>query len=323
MLIFLYGDDTYRSRQKLEEMRAKFLRDIDPSGLNVTVFDGEKADLGEIQAAAQSMSFLSKRRMVIVKNLLSTAKKSDSEAIIGLFAATPEDTILIIHESTGTKKLEKSKAFETIKSGKYYPEFTPLTGTALSKWIQDEAERQGAKFAKGALARYLETCGGDLWKISSEIDKMTAWASVHGGVIDEAAVSELTDGKIEADIFGLLDAIGSRRGSRAAELFERLLAQGESEIPIISRLQSHVKNLLACAELAERGQATKETVARELGIHPFVASKALSQSRYFSLDELKAFYLRLIEADIRLKTGGWPVPRLAVDLFLLETEKSA
>jgi DNA polymerase-3 subunit delta len=323
MMIFLYGEDTYRSRQKLEELRAKFLRDIDTSGLNLTVFDGEKAEIGEVQSAVQAMPFLAKKRMVIVKNLLVSAKKNDSQALKSLLASVPEETILIIHENAGTAKLGKQETFESIKSGKYYPEFAPLAAKEIGKWVEEEAGRLGAKFAKGAMSRYLETAGNDLWKISSELSKMSAWAGAHGGIIDEAAVVELTDGKIEADIFDLLDAIGSRRGARAAQLFERLLDQGESEIPIVNRLQSHIKNMLACAELGARGAVTKEVVSRELGVHPYVASKALSQSRYFTLEELKSLYLRLIDADIGLKTGGWPTPRLSIDLLLLENEKSA
>jgi DNA polymerase III delta subunit len=104
----------------------------------------------------------------------------------------------------------------------------------------------------------------------------------------------------------------------AAKLMDRLLAQGETEVSLLSRLQSHIRGLLVARELSSAGQTTKDRLSRELGIHPFAAAKILSQSRYHERPELERLYIWLIDADERLKKGGWPRPRMALDLFLAE-----
>ena len=48
MIFFLFGPDTYRSRQKLQELKEKFIHDIDPSSNSLTMLDGEIADMGKI-----------------------------------------------------------------------------------------------------------------------------------------------------------------------------------------------------------------------------------------------------------------------------------
>ena len=44
MIIFLFGADTFRSRQKLKEIKDKFLREVDSSGMNMQTLDGKTAD---------------------------------------------------------------------------------------------------------------------------------------------------------------------------------------------------------------------------------------------------------------------------------------
>lgn len=318
MILFLYGHDTYRSRKKLEELKAKFSRDVDPSGLNLTTVDGAKAELSEMRAAIASAPFLAKKRMVVLKNAVSGAKKAEDEALKALFSQVPEETILAVFEEAGADDLDGKAAFDLLKKEKFYPEFAPMNPTQLASWIAQEAKARGVEFEKEAHRVYASVCGNDLWKVSSELDQLAAFAKARGRAIDAEAVRSLAHVRIEESLFDFLDAIGSRQTARAAQLLERLLDQGESEVAILNRIQGHVRSLLICADLAEHGRVSKEVLARNLGLHPFVAGKVLSQARYHRRAELAHLYEWLIEADRKLKTGGWPKPRMAVDLFLLK-----
>ncbi len=62
MIIFLYGEDTFRSRRKLNELKEKFLREVDPSGNSLTILDGEKTELEKINEAISPSSLLSKKK---------------------------------------------------------------------------------------------------------------------------------------------------------------------------------------------------------------------------------------------------------------------
>ncbi len=324
MILFLYGEDTYRSRQKLEEIRAKFLRELDPAGLNLTVIDGEKADVDAVRAAVFSVPFLAKKRLVILKKSLSSAKKKEvlKKELEEVFSSVPEDTILVLHEESGADELAKGRLFERFKGHKFYPEFVPLQPKALTSWIQDEAKRRGATFTSGALTLYSAISGNDLWKVSSELDKLASYAVASGRPIDRSMIDAMVDARIEVSLFELMDALGARKADRASAILEELLKQGESEVAVINRLQGHFRTLLMCSDMARQGAVTKERLARELGLHPFVASKAVSQARYFGTDELARMYAWLIDADERLKQGGWCRPRMAIDLFMLQSAQS-
>lgn len=322
MILFLYGEDTYRSKKKLDEIRAKFTRDIDPSNLNLQELDGEKADLGEIRAAVSAAPFLAKKRMLVLTDAIVNASKKEAEALAELLDAVPEETILVVRERTGAADLEDAPAFEKLKGGKFYPEFRPLGPKELQAWILAESEARGVEFFKDALTAYLPVAGTDAWKIAGELDALAATARANGsGQITVESVRSLANLQTEQSVFDFLDAVGTRRADLALTQLDRLLEQGESEVMLLSRLQAHMRGLLVAADLSMLGQATKERLAREIGVHPFAAAKLVSQSRYFKPQELERLYVKLIDADEQLKRGGWPKARAALDLFLAELSK--
>ncbi len=324
MILFLYGDDTYRSKKKLDEIRAKFLRDIDPSGLNLLQIDGEKAEVPEIRSAVSASPFLAKKRMVILKDAIASAGKKEAEPLAELMDAVPEDTILVVRERVGAEELEGSPAFDKLKGGKFYPEFKPQGPKELQAWILAETKERGVEFLKDALVAYLPVAGNDAWKISGELDALAATARADGtGRITSASVRGLAHLQAEQSVFDFLDAVGSRRADLAVRLLDALLEQGETEVALLSRLQAHVRGLLVAADLSVLGQATKERLAREIGVHPFAAAKLVSQCRYFKPQELERLYVKLIDADEQLKKGGWPKARAAIDLFLAEIAQDA
>lgn len=324
MILFLYGEDTYRSKKKLDEIRAKFTRDIDPSGLNLQQIDGEKTGVDEIHAAVSAAPFLAKKRMLVLTDAIANAAKKEAEALAELMDAVPEETILVVRERAGAADLEDAPAFEKLKGGKFYPEFRPLGPKELQAWIVAEAEERGVEFFRDGLTAYLPVAGNDAWKISGELDALAATARASGSdSITAESVRNLANLHAEQSVFDFLDAVGTRRADLAIKLLDALLEQGESEVALLSRLQGHIRGLLIAADLSVLGQATKERVAREVGAHPFAAAKLVSQSRYFKPQELERLYVKLIDADEQLKRGGWPKPRMALDLFLADIAETS
>jgi DNA polymerase III delta subunit len=73
----------------------------------------------------------------------------------------------------------------------------------------------------------------------------------------------------------------------------------------------------ARAMLDENPRAGNDELAKTLGIHSFVAQKALAQARGFSLEHLTAVHDLLFNFDVAMKTGGLNAD-LAVDLATVE-----
>ena len=95
MIIFIYGEDVYRSRQYRDKIVTKFQTERDPGGYNVLNIDGENAAVGQITQEVCSEPFLAEKRMVIVKYTLSGkfSKVLDELEVLVVNKKIPESAV--------------------------------------------------------------------------------------------------------------------------------------------------------------------------------------------------------------------------------------
>ncbi|MBI5369927.1 DNA polymerase III subunit delta [Candidatus Uhrbacteria bacterium] len=319
MLILIYGDDTFRVQEKVRHMRQAFLDKFDKSGMNLAEFPvkGSSAIVAsEVLQAACSYPFLSPKRMVIVEGLISATKKDEQSVWVQGLARIPQSTIVVLWESIEPAALEKKPFFkELLKMAEVhtYP-FVNLQGPALSKWASDRVGARGARMSRTALQELVTRVGGDLWRLSQEIEKLIAYAS--GQEVTKEMVEALVEASFEGKIFELMDAISKRQPARALQLLKQERLSGNDDHYVLTMLGRQVRILLSTrCFLDEHPGANKNQVAEAIGVHPFVASKAVEQARLFSFDHLSKAHDLLFSFDQKLKTGRISAG-LAVDLIV-------
>ena len=142
MPLFLYGDDDYRSGQKLKEIKEDFKLKVDPSGVNITTFDGADFDLEKFNNASAQQGFLAAKRLVIVKNLLAAKLDKDrSEKLAEIIKSLNDsDNSYVFWESGSPDK--RTALFRLLaKDKKMVMEFKPLEYGPLVDWLKN---RRGA-----------------------------------------------------------------------------------------------------------------------------------------------------------------------------------
>jgi DNA polymerase III delta subunit len=75
MIIFLYGEDTFRSRQKLIELKEKFLREVDRTGNSLITLDGDSINMEKLNESIATPSLFARKRMVIIERILGHKSK--------------------------------------------------------------------------------------------------------------------------------------------------------------------------------------------------------------------------------------------------------
>lgn len=307
MIIFIYGEDSFSGGRHLEAMRQKFVDKFDPSGMNLNDFStGKKLEIGPIAQAVQSPGFMSDKRMVIVKGLLSqVTRKPDAKPWVEQLSKTPEETILILFDAIGAKKVEKNEIFKQLSktSGFHKYVFPALSGSALTKWVLDESARIKLKIDNRLAQQIAGLVGSDLWQLSGELQKLKAYAQ------DEAVTSEMIELFVKANfedaMFDFVDAVSQRQGARALKLLNEQRQSGSTDFHLFAMLARQVRLLIGARDVLDRNPAaTKQDVAAELGVHPFVAQKMVSQARGFEMDKLRRLHEMLYRLDQSVKTGG-------------------
>ncbi len=165
-------------------------------------------------------------------------------------------------------------------------------------WMRAEMRRLGLEV--GALLPLLgaRLRGADCTRVRSELQKLAEY----GPGLDARALDALIPAAEEERIYDLVDAAIAGEGERAFQLAEALRAQGEPVPRLLYSLASQLLTLVRVGA-ACRGGARLDAVAAELGLHPFVARKALEQSRAVSAAAAAAALQALWEAEFGFKTG--------------------
>ncbi len=307
MIIFLHGEDTYRSREKLKGLKDKFVREVDSSRMNLDVIEASDIDFGKFRSMVGASPFLAKKRMVVFLNLAKN-KNIQAEAAEFLADEDRDDSILIFWEEGRVN----NKLFKFLSQQKYKQEFEPLSDLSLGRWIGEKVSERGGKIEQPAVRALVEYVGNNLWLLSNEINKLIAYKN--GREIKKADVEELVHTKFDDNIFGLVDALGVKNKKQALKLLDNQLKFGSTPFYIISMLVRQYRILLQAHENID---LPSKDLSAKTGLHPFVAKKALAQARKYKFSDLQRIYCELLSMDKKIKSSSLD-PELLVDLLIAE-----
>ncbi len=319
MIIFLFGEDSYRLKERLDEFVSGFARKYDPAGLNLIRLDGNSAEGGKTAEALRSVGFLSSKRMVIIDGLFAVGRAAEFAEIFKDPDKTIGDNILILREQASRDELEKNKEFEILSSaGTRFEEFVPLSGGGLASWVRNKVKKMGNAIDNDAAAALIARIGSDLWAMSAELEKLGSF--VPGGLITKSIVDNLLRTSAEDNIFEFLDAIAARDGKSASLILERELKANGPQF-LISMLMKQFRNFILAFDLKETNSVLTESyVSKELGIHPFIAKKTIKSLQKFQRGEINVFWDNILEIDKKIKSG-FKKPEALFNLFVAKIIK--
>lgn len=299
----LYGEDTFRSKQKLREIKSRFY-DANMGDFNISQLEGEDLVLERIKQAVYPSPFLAPKRLIIIKNFLEEGRPEEQEKIARELNSFPAHSIVVFYEDKNIN--ETSALFKKMKR----EEFRPFSSSGLLKWAKEEIEKRGGKIENSALNRLIQITGSDLWRLSMEIEKLVSYRKDEN--IWEEDVNFLVKEEIHPKVFELIDTIARKDAKKALLLLKTLLSLGENGNYILSMIAYQFRNLLVIADLKERNKPLSMA-----GLHPYALQKALSLTDNFTKEQLEKVYEKLLQADSSIKSG-FLKPDLALELLISE-----
>lgn len=310
MLIFLYGPDTYRSREKLNEIIEHYKK-IHQSGLNLKYFDGENLDFQDFKKEIETSSMFQEKKLVVLRDIFAN-KNFQEEFLKEGEKFVSSENIILIYERQETDK--KNSFFKFLKKNSKSQEFSLLEDQKLKNWVKKEFEKYQAKVEPRVVEKLIEFVGNNLWQLSNEIKKLINYK--FGKKIEVKDVELLVRPKIETDIFKTIDAIASKNKKQALQLLHHHLEKGDSSPYLLSMIHFQFRNLITIRELIEKNIPYYQII-NKINLKPFVAKKSYWQAKKFTLPQLKKIYQKIFEADLNIKTGKME-PETALDLLITE-----
>lgn len=320
MIFFLYGPDDYRAKQKISELKQKFIKDVDATGASAVELSGDW-EMKDWHEASAADSLFARRRLVLVRDVLGKKNKDIFEELSRqLDSAAATDHILIFYESrlTLNKKgdfalldaegKEKAltvgqKKLAAVLNKGISQHFGRLNNKELTAWISEKFAAAQLKVSYQAAQKILAS-GTDLWCLSGNVNKLIAYKRGQGTdlMISSDDVNLLVAGEVDQAIFAFLDAVSNRNRSLAARLLREQLDQGSEAAYLSSMMLWQIRILLQVREAMDKGETSGKIAAR-LKLHPYVCQKAVNQAGNFNLTDLRKFFDRLVALDAGMKSG--------------------
>lgn len=318
MIIFLYGEDTFRSREKLNEIKNKFL-EKNSSGSGLSLFDfSEKKDNLDWPVLTGSRVLFSNKRLIIIKSfLLNSSLEIQKETLEFLQAESKiieDKDLVVVFWEEGLLKGNNS-LFKFLKSSSKNQEFKALEGKKLADWIVSRIKAVNSNLNISVLAidKLIAYVGNDLFQMDNEIAKLVNFKG--DKAIEEKDINLLVNAKVDSNIFETLDAASAGNKKKALKLLQEQLEKGDDAFYILSMYVYQFRNLLKIGKYFWQGLNNQYEIAKLTKLHPFVVQKGISQLRNYNFEKLKEIYKKLEDIDISAKTGKIDIG-LALDKFV-------
>jgi DNA polymerase III subunit delta len=330
MLYIFYGQDDYSIQQALEELK-KGIVDETFGVSGIVTLEGNHVTFPEFKVVCETIPFFSEKRLVVTRGLLErfegrqkqrqTKKTSNNSQLKEWqpFAVCinnlPESTILVIIDNEINKINPLFKEISDKAQVRVYP---LLKHRELVNWIQKRVIIQGSQISPQATDLMAKLVGNDLWTLSTEVDKLTLYAS--GRLILEKDVKAIVSHAQETSVFNLIDAIIEGNVGLAEELLQQLLNIGATPVYLLSMLSRQIRLDVLAKEMVINKKSDTE-MKLKLGLADYPFKKTIEQAGKYSLDSMKRIYEKLLETDVAIKIGKYD-DNLGLIILLAELSKS-
>ncbi len=309
----IYGAEELLLEQAVNRLRAKLSGATDADmEFNLDVFDGENAEASQVIAAANTLPFMSERRLVILRNADKMA--TDGLNQIADYAGNPNpDTSLVLVATKIAKNMRVYKAIDALGGA---AEYKAPAKRDYPRTVVDMFAARGRKLGLEGAEVLVRAVGYDLRRLSVEIEKVIAFTGEER-TLSRHDVEQVMSTTAPTSVFDFLDAIGSRDCRSALKLLANLLGEGESIHGIHAMTVRHVRSLLSIRAILDRpdGAHSPDAIAKEVGLIPWQARNLVRQAQRFSGNELVDALRGCAAAEEQMKTSR--DPRLAFERWLI------
>ncbi len=261
-------------------------------------YDLEEVALANALEDLDTYSFLSSKKVIIIKNVLSSLALENEKKHLIKYLENPSSDNLLIMTSDKMDAKTLSKKLKSLKTLEYQKlETNPVS---FAKNIFDDY-----KISNMDLSYLAELCNNDITKLNSECEKLMMY-KIDTKEIGREDITNLVVKKLGDSneiLFSLAKAIMSKDKKQALKLYNDLKAYQIDANSIIGLMASQMKLVSQIKVLKEKNLNVSQ-IQQNLNLKSSYQVKKLSEYIYsYSYNDIKTFFNRLFNLDYSIKTG--------------------
>lgn len=261
-------------------------------------YDLEEVALANALEDLDTYSFLSSKKVIIIKNILSSLALENEKKHLIKYLENPSSDNLLIMTSDKMDAKTFSKKLKSLKTLEYQKlETNPVS---FAKNIFDDY-----KISNMDLSYLAELCNNDITKLNSECEKLMMY-KIDTKEIGREDITNLVVKKLGDSneiLFSLAKAIMSKEKKQALKLYNDLKAYQIDANSIIGLMASQMKLVSQIKVLKEKNLNVSQ-IQQNLNLKSSYQVKKLSEYIYsYSYNDIKTFFNKLFDLDYSIKTG--------------------
>ncbi len=318
-IIVFYGEDTFYIRSKINQIIKKY--EIDD--FNLTTYDMEETRLSDAINDAQTIPFMSEKKVVVLKNahFLANAKKKKSEVeqpLIYLenYIDSPTDETLLIISVPHQKLDGRNKVVKKLQENATINECKLKGPSDLNGWANRQAANAGLSIDPDALKLFISRVKHSTELAFSEMRKLLLYAQGQSS-INKTMVENVVTKNIEDNVYDITNAILDKRPSRALEVYHDLITYSEDPLRILAIIIAKYREMIQVKTLLEKG-FSQDDVQRHFQVKSGRAYFMVQNARGVPKDKIEAHLDYLEQLDYHIKSGRVD-KKNALEMFILST----
>jgi DNA polymerase-3 subunit delta len=319
-VLLLFGEEDL-----LVEESAKQLFDaasqLDPSGMNSEIIDGDGIAIDAILSTARSFPMLSERRVLWVKHFDKVHTPRERKGVDKLteYLSDPmASTIMILTASIpsasglhASMKKNEAAAKKKITSMKYptnvllsktsWIEFPHMREAQVASWLTKRASERGLKITSAVTESLIAQTGVSLRDLDMEISKLSEFMGGRDVVTQDDVLEVVGTGR-QYNVFELQRSIGRRDMALAMKIMMKMLESSPQELLIITMLTRYFLSLFKIVEC--RSLSSNAEIARIAGIPLFAVGEYLSAADHLGANMIDRALFELRRAESEIKSSS-------------------
>ena len=292
-----YGKENYLKEDISKKLRNRLI-DSAYRELNYHVFYGEKLSINEVINDLDTLPFMAKHKLLVIKEA-EKINKNDETKLINYFnrlsLKNNFSTLIIIYKENSPNK----ELVTAIKRIGIVANFSITDKAQLALWIKSKFNQSNKKITQEALFYLQSIVGSDLGRLFNEIEKIDIYTKEQK-IIEKEDVMITIGGSEAVNIFKVLDSVGDKDIKNAIDGLVRLNQGNLHHLSIFAMIYRQIKLILQTKLLLANGFNFEE-VEKKLKLPYFVVEKMIRQSKKYTFKEIDKSYELLNIADLEIK----------------------
>ena len=311
-LYLCYGNEDYTKNQYVNNIKDKII-DSSYEIMNLERHDGKMVSAEQIIDFAETMPFMSERRLMIIKEsgFFKNGRKDESTKLLDYLDKVPSSACIIFMESEIDKRTSLYK-----KANKLHTvlEFNTPSDRDIIKLVKKELSSYDIQMDDRMIEYLVQVVPTGMESIINEIKKLANYKQT--GKVTQSDIDSICTRSLDIRIFELVKMLGSKNTKRVLEIYSNLLEMKESPIGILAMMARQFRMILKVKYMSQKGYTNASIVSRT-GFRSLMVTESIRQAANFTFVQLENAIRECLEADEAVKTGMIK-PELGVELILIK-----